>query len=98
MTSISFIFNVITAIIILAVVITPIVLLVLLLNKINNKDKGSASTKRIEQLEQNDNIIVEDINTALSEIVTRLDAIEDRLEREDQTVKGFAKKTKQLND
>lgn len=58
------------------------------------------SPEHIAQLEQNDNIIVEDINTALTEIVKRLEAIEDRLDREDQTVKGFAnKKTKeQLND
>jgi hypothetical protein len=57
------------------------------------------SPEHIAQLEQNDNIIVEDINAALAEIVTRLEAIEERLDREDQTVKGFAKKSKQqLND
>jgi hypothetical protein len=57
------------------------------------------SPEHIAQLEQNDNIIVEDINAALVEIVTRLEAIEERLDREDQTVKGFAKKSKQqLND
>tara|TARA_R100000951_G_C2493578_1_gene135239 strand:- start:12 stop:305 length:294 start_codon:yes stop_codon:yes gene_type:complete len=57
------------------------------------------SPEHIAQLEQNDNIIVEDINNALAEIVTRLEAIEGRLERDDQTVKGFAKKSKQqLND
>ena len=57
------------------------------------------SPEHIAQLEQNDNIIVEDINAALAEIVTRLEAIEERLDREDQTVKGFAKKNKQqLND
>ncbi len=42
---------------------------------------------------------VEDINDALTQIVARLEAIEERLDREDQTVKGFAKKGKQqLND
>ena len=57
------------------------------------------SPEHIAALEQNDNIIVEDINAALAEIVTRLEAIEERLDREDQTVKGFAKKGKQqLND
>lgn len=57
------------------------------------------SPEHIAQLEQNDNIIVEDINAALAEIVIRLEAIEERLDREDQTVKGFAKKSKQqLND
>ena len=95
---VDFIFNVIASIIILAVAATPIVLGLMLLSRLSSKEKGSASAKRIEQLEQNDNIIVEDINTALSEIVSRLEAIEDRLDREDQTVKGFAKKSKQLND
>lgn len=57
------------------------------------------SPEHIAALEQNDNIIVEDINSALTEIVARLEAIEERLDREDQTVKGFAKKGKQqLND
>ena len=57
------------------------------------------SPEHIAQLEHNDNIIVEDINAALAEIVIRLEAIEERLDREDQTVKGFAKKSKQqLND
>ena len=58
------------------------------------------SPEHIAALEQNDNIIVEDINNALTEIVSRLEAIEERLDREDQTVKGFAnKKSKQqLND
>ena len=58
------------------------------------------SPEHIAQLEQNDNIIVEDINAALTEIVSRLEAIEERLDREESTVKGFAsKKTKkQLND
>jgi len=57
------------------------------------------SPEHIAALEQNDNIIVEDINDALTQIVARLEAIEERLDREDQTVKGFAKKSKQqLND
>jgi len=61
---------------------------------------GKVSLEHIAQLEQNDNIIVEDINNALSEIVTRLEAIEEHLEREGQTVKGFANKKgkQQLND
>lgn len=64
------------------------------------KREPRVSPEHIAKLEQNDNIIVEDINAALTEIVTRLEAIEDRLDREDQTVKGFAnKKSKQqLND
>ena len=64
------------------------------------KREPRVSPEHIAQLEQNDNLIVEDINAALTEIVTRLEAIEDRLDREDQTVKGFANKKgkQQLND
>ena len=65
----------------------------------SRKRESRVSPEHIAQLEQNDNIIVEDINAALTEIVTRLEAIEDRLDREEATVKGFAKKSKQqLND
>ena len=63
------------------------------------KREPRVSPEHIAQLEQNDNIIVEDINAALGEIMNRLEAIEEHLEREDATVKGFAKKTRQqLND
>ena len=58
------------------------------------------SPEHIAALEQNDNIIVEDINEALTQIVVRLEAIEERLDREESTVKGFASKKgkQQLND
>jgi preprotein translocase subunit YajC len=78
--------------------VAPIVLLTILIIR-TSKKPPVINKERIDALEQNDNIIVEDINAALTEIVTRLEAIEDRLDREDQTVKGFAKKGKQqLND
>ena len=70
-----------------------------ILIRLARKPSKSVSVEQIAQLEQNDSIIVEDINNALTEIVSRLEAIEDRLDREEQTVKGFAKKSKQqLND
>jgi regulatory protein YycI of two-component signal transduction system YycFG len=94
------ILEVVTGLFVFALVLTPIVLSVIILIKLPTRSREPrVSPEHIAQLEQNDNIIVEDINNALTEIVTRLEAIEERLDREDQTVKGFAKKGKQqLND
>ena len=79
---------------IFAFIVSPTVLLALLLLRITKKqsDTPKVSIDQIAQLEQNDSIIVEDINEALSVIAGRLEAIEERLDREEQTVKGFANK------
>lgn len=92
--------EVVTGLFIFALILAPIVLSAIIIFKLPTKNREPrVSPEHIAALEQNDNIIVEDINTALTEIVTRLEAIEERLDREDQTVKGFAKKSKQqLND
>lgn len=92
--------EVVTGLFIFGLVVTPIVLSAIIIFKLPTKNREPrVSPEHIAQLEQNDNIIVEDINLALTEIVKRLEAIEDRLDREDSTVKGFAKKGKQqLND
>src|SRR5210317_2281785 len=95
------ILEVVTGLFVFALVLTPIVLSVIILIKLPTRSREPrVSPEHIAQLEQNDNIIVEDINNALTEIVTRLEAIEERLDREDQTVKGFASKKgkQQLND
>ena len=92
--------EVVTGLFIFGLVVTPIVLSAIVIFKMpTQKREPKVSPEHIKALEQNDNLIVEDINAALTEIVTRLEAIEERLNREDQTVKGFAKKGKQqLND
>lgn len=92
--------EIVTGLFIFGLVVTPIVLSAIIIFKLPTKNREPrVSPEHIAQLEQNDNIIVEDINLALAEIVKRLEAIEERLDREDQTVKGFAKKSKQqLND
>ena len=92
--------EVVTGLFIFGLVLTPIVLSAIIIFKMpTQKREPKVSPEHIKALEQNDNLIVEDINAALTEIVTRLEAIEERLNREDQTVKGFAKKGKQqLND
>ena len=92
--------EVVTGLFIFGLVLTPIVLSAIIIFKMpTQKREPKVSPEHIKALEQNDNLIVEDINAALTEIVTRLEAIAERLNREDQTVKGFAKKGKQqLND
>jgi len=97
------ILQVVAALFMFTLLVAPIVLMGIVVIKMNTRKGepvGKVSLEHIAQLEQNDNIIVEDINAALTEIVTRLDAIEEHLEREGQTVKGFANKKgkKQLND
>jgi hypothetical protein len=95
--------EVVAGVFIVALLVSPIVLSTIILLRMNHRKGepvGKVSLEHIAQLEQNDNIIVEDINAALSEIMGRLETIEEHLERESQTVKGFAsKKSKQqLND
>ena len=94
------IFHVAVGVFVVLLLLTPIVLSTIVLLKLpTQKREPRVSPEHIAQLEQNDNIIVEDINLALTEIVKRLEAIEERLDREESTVKGFAKKSKQqLND
>ena len=95
------ILHTVAALFIFLFAIMPTVLSAYVIFRLPTKNRESrVSPEHIAQLEQNDNIIVEDINAALTEIVTRLEAIEERLNREDQTVKGFANKKgkQQLND
>ena len=94
------ILEVVVGVFLVALLVMPIVLSSIVIFRLPTKQREPrVSPEHIAALEQNDNLIVEDINAALTEIVTRLEAIEERLNREDQTVKGFAKKGKQqLND
>ena len=94
---------VVEGVFIVGLLVAPIILSSMVLIRMSRKKGepvGKVSLEHIAQLEQNDNIIVEDINNALTEIVSRLDAIEEHMEREGAAVKGFAgKKSKQqLND
>lgn len=97
------ILQVVAGLFIVLLLVAPIVLMTIVVIKMGTKKAdpvGKVSLEHIAQLEQNDNIIVEDINAALTAIVERLDAIEDHLEREENTIKGFASKKnkQQLND
>lgn len=85
------IFTTIIALFLFAVIVTPLILLTILIVRTSKKPPMIAK-ERIDALEQNDNIIVEDINNALTELVTRITDLEEKIEREEQTVKGFGGK------
>ena len=89
------IFTTVIALFAFTILITPLILLTILVVR-TSKKPPLINKERIDALEQNDSIIVEDINAALAEIVTRLTELEDKIDREDQTVKGFSgKKSKE---
>ena len=85
------IFTTIIALFLFTVIVTPLILLTILIVRTSKKPPVIAK-ERIDALEQNDNIIVEDINNALTELVTRITDLEEKIEREEQTVKGFGGK------
>jgi hypothetical protein len=85
------IFEVLVGLFMFALIITPIILLSILIIR-TSKKPPVINTDRIDALEQNDNIIVEDVNAALTELLTRITDLEEKIEREEQTIKGFGGK------
>ncbi len=90
--------TIMVAILIFLVVCTPIVLLSILVVR-TNKPKIPQNKMKLEQLEQNDYQIADDVNKAftdfasdLESISKRLDEIEGKLDREENTVEGFNSK------
>ena len=85
---------------IFTLLVAPIVMMIILLIRTNKpKPPSSQQHIKLEQLEQNDYNIVDDVNKAfhdvsqsLTELQKRLDDIEDKFEREENTVKGFNSK------
>lgn len=81
-----------SGVLIIGLIVTPTVIGFMLLKRISNKSNNqSNSITRLEQLEENDSIIVEDVNTALEQVVGRLNEIEEVLGKEQNKVKGFRK-------
>ena len=79
--------------------ITPIVLLAILIIRTNKPSVNPQNSKRLDELAEIDAVIIEETNTALASILEKIQDIEERLDREDATVKGFGgKKRQQLND
>ncbi len=85
------IFTTVIALFIFTIIVTPLILLTILIVR-TSKKPPTINNERIDALEQNDSIIVEDINTALTELVTRLTELEEKVDREEATVKGFGSK------
>jgi hypothetical protein len=85
------IFTTVIALFIFTIIVTPLILLTILIVR-TSKKPPTINKERIDALEQNDSIIVEDINTALTELVTRLTELEEKVDREEATVKGFGSK------
>jgi len=81
----------IAALFIVLLMVAPLVLLTILVIR-TSKKPPTINKERIDALEQNDNIIVEDINAALTELVNRITDLEEKIERDEQTVKGFGSK------
>ena len=80
-----------------ATVLATIVLLSILIVR-TNKPKVPMNKVKLEQLEQNDFQIADDVNKAFSDFATdleelnkRLDTIEEKVDRDDTTIKGFKK-------
>tara|TARA_R110001632_G_scaffold42647_2_gene107999 strand:+ start:293 stop:565 length:273 start_codon:yes stop_codon:yes gene_type:complete len=85
------IFTTVIALFAFTIIIAPLILLTILVIR-TSKKPPLINKERIDALEQNDSIIVEDINSALSELVTRLTDLEEKIERDENTVKGFSSK------
>lgn len=99
------IFTVVVAMFIVLLICTPIVLLTILVMR-TNKPKNPTPNIKLEQLEQNDYNIVDDVNKAfhdvnhalteindnLNNFGKRLEDIEQSLERENSSIKGFTQK------
>ena len=99
------IFITVVAMFIVLLICTPIVLLTILVIR-TNKPKNPTPNIKLEQLEQNDYNIVDDVNKAfhdvnhalneindnLNNFGKRLEDIEESLERENSTIKGFSQK------
>ena len=89
---------VLVAILIFLVICTPIVLLTILVVR-TNKPKAPVNKVKLEQLEQNDYQIADDVNKAftdfaadLEKLNTRLDGLEEKLDRDASEIKGFNSK------
>lgn len=92
MINLTFTLSVIIGILFTALLTTPIILLVVLLTRTNKPKPNPQSAKRLEELAEIDAAIIEETNTALTSILEKIADIEERLDREDATVKGFGSK------
>ena len=85
------IFEVLIGLFMFTLLVTPIILLSILVVR-TSKKPPTINKDRIDALEQNDNIIVEDVNAALVELMAKITELEEKIDREEATVKGFGNK------
>lgn len=86
------IFQALVALFIFALIITPIILLSILLIRTSKPKTNPQSAKRLDELAEIDAAIIEETNAALATVLEKIQDIEERLDREDSTVKGFGNK------
>ena len=86
------IFQSLVALFIFSLIITPIILLSILLVRTSKPKTNPQSAKRLDELAEIDEAIIEETNSALSTVLEKIQEIEERLDREDSTVKGFGNK------
>lgn len=86
------IFEALVALFIFTLVITPIILLSILLIRTSRPKTNPQSAKRLDELAEIDAAIIEETNAALATVLEKIQDIEERLDREDSTVKGFGNK------
>ena len=86
------VFEVLTALFIFTLIITPIILLSILLFRTSKPKTNPQSAKKLEELAEIDAAIIEETNAALVTVLEKIQDLEDRLDREESTVKGFGNK------
>ena len=77
---------------IVMLLVAPIILLTILLIRTSKPKSNPQSAKRLDELAEIDAAIIEETNAALTTVLEKIQEIEERLDREDSTVKGFGSK------
>lgn len=77
---------------IVMLLVAPIILLTILLIRTSRPKSNPQSAKRLDELAEIDAAIIEETNAALTTVLEKIQDIEERLDREDSTVKGFGNK------
>ena len=77
---------------IVMLLVAPIILLTILLIRTSKPKSNPQASQRFEELAEIDNAIIEETNAALATVLEKIQDLEDRLDREESTVKGFGSK------
>lgn len=82
----------IAGVFIVMLLVAPIVLLTILIIRTNRPKSNPQASQKFEELAEIDQVIIEQTNEALAQILEKIQDLEERLDREDATVKGFGSK------